>query len=751
MADIETFTVQLAELLRHPEDLDKIPALKAEFARKKAAVDGQLKAGLREQLAVTQAGMGAIAESQRLVNQIKEEMMQIDKLCAESQHMIRDFPNVNEVSTIHRNFSLVETMKANIDTFNERLKDVELALVEDEGDLDNQPHLLNVHFELTRLREIRDEAMDQIRQTQDESLESTLQDYFVKLDEVVDVFDEHISYLSQHLIDMVQTDNRSMVVRLALIIEEEEKNDLKVRAMQDAQKEHKELASRFKSIKAGSKKARGYKEKFLKAIEDSAHAQLRETETVFQEDATKLEKALRWFFKDLFAVKEGMVGLMPKKWKIYRTYTNIYHRAMHDWLIALVDDQATSSLHMLHIIHWRDKYYAKMAKLGWSPADVQPDVLDDREAELVRDWRQLIVHSVDQWIARMFVADETALRNRDASALETDANGCFRTKGLGDMWRMLKEQIGVAGDSGRQDVTEGVLDEMFRVLKRRQGKWQKLVAEEVDKYARPGADAEGLQSLQDWLVAVANDQIACIDDNEATGQVGYLTRFRADFTPLVPPAHVARAEPELAALADGYVDLSTYCLTAFVQLIFDIDFRTTMPDFFGPKWYEQLSMARITSTFDDYAADYSAVLHRSLLDIFLEELADTLLVRYLRGVRHRGAKFRRQDPFVDKIGDDVRTAWAFFERFQPGLDFGAVKAKWKAVHHMVRLIEAEKANLPAAFEACKREFWDTPIGWVESVLKARDDYERSMLNAVKAKAAEVYMERGPETIMSKVK
>ena len=751
MAEIETFTVKLAELLRHPEDLDKIPALKAEFTRKKAAIDGQLKAGLREQLEVTQAGMGAISESQRLVAQIKEEMMKIDRLAAESQAMIRDFPNVNEVSTIHRNFSLVETMKANIDTFNDRLKDVELALMEDENDLENQPHLLNVHYELTKLREIRDDAMDQIRQASDDSLEGTLQDYFVKLDEVVDIFDEHIRHSCHHLIDLVQADNKSMAVRLALVIEEEEKNDLKVRAMQDAQKEHKELASRFKSIKAGSKKTRGYKEKFLKAIEDSANEQFATTERVFEEDASKLDKALRWYFKDLFAVKEGMVGLMPKKWKIYRTYTNIYHKVMHDWLIKLVDDQKTSSLHMLNIIHWREKYYEKMAKLGWSPADLQPDVLDDREGELVRDWRQLIVNSVDEWIARMFASDEKALRGRQEDALERDANGYFRTKGLSDMWRMLKEQLQVAGDSGRQDVTEGVLDEVFRVLKRRQGKWLRLVTEESERYNKPGADSEGLQGLQDWLVAIANDQISCIDDNEETGTLGYLTRFRRDFEPLVPPAYVASVQTGLDAIADGYVDLSTYCITTFVGLVFTVDFRTTMPEFFTQKWYAELSMARICSTFDDYAADYVDVLHRSLLDIFLEELSDALLQRYLLAVRNRGAKFRRQDPFVEKIGDDVRTAWTFFEKFQPGLDFGAIKAKWKAVHHMVRLIEADKVNLPAAYEACKTEFWDTPISWVESVLRARDDYERSMLSAVKAKAAEVYTERGPETVMSKVK
>ena len=750
MADVETFTVKLAELLRHPEDLDKIPALKAEFTRKKSVVDVQLRAGLKEQLEVTQSGMGAISESQRIVNQIKEEMMKIDKLCAESQNMIRDFPNINEVSTIHRNFSLVETMKANIDNFNDRLKDVEIALMDDESDLENQPNILNVHYELTKLREIRDDAMDQIKQASDESLESTLQDYFVKLDQVVAIFDEHIGQACTNLIPLIQNDNKSMIVRLALIIEAEEKNDKKVKAMQDAQKEHKALAARFKSMKSGPKQVRGYKEKFLRAIDFSAQLEFKRSEEIFMEDSSKLEKSLKWFFQDLFAVKEGMVGLMPKKWKIYRTYTSIYHKAMHDWLIKLVDDEKTSSLHMLSIIHWRNKYYQKMAKLGWSPTDLQPDVLDDREAELVRDWRQLIVKSVDEWMGRMFTTDKASFLSRSEDALEKDAQGYLRTKTLSDMWRMLREQTQVAGDSGRSDVTEGVLDEMFRALKRRQTYWQKLITDEVDRYSKPSADSEGLQGLQDWLIALANDQISCIDDNEDSGQVSYLTRFKRDFEPLVPQQYLSSSRPDLESISEGYIDLSTHSITSFVSLIFTVDFRTTIPDFFTPRWYTEYGMKRITSTFDDYTADYADLLHRSLLDIFLEELSDTLLVRYLASVRNKGAKFRRSEPFTDKVGDDVRTAWAFFEKF-PELDFAGIRGKWRATHHMVRLLEAEKAAVPATYEACKREFWDVQLSWVEAVLRARDDYERGMLSGVKAKAAEVYMERGAETIMSKVK
>lgn len=748
MVDIEGVSIKLAELLRHPEDLDKIPALKAEFMRKKAAVDSQLKTGLKEQLEITQSGMSSISESQRIVSQIKEEMMKIDKLCAESQNMIKDFPNINVVSQIHRNFSQVETMKLHIDTFNDKLKDLEQLLMDDEQDLENQPNLLNVHYGLTQLRDIRDDAMDQIKKASDSSLESTLQDYFIRLDEVVGIFDEHVGTACVNLIPLVQSDNRSMVVRLALIIEEEEKSDIKVKAMQEAQKEYKELASKFKSINAGPKKLRGYKEKFLKAIEYYAKAQFDASEQEFLEDPDRLEKSLKWYFNDLNTVKLGMVGLMPKKWKIFKTYTIIYHKLMHDWLIKLVDDEKANPAHILSIIHWSEKYYAKMAKLGWSPTDLQPQLLDDREGELVRDWRQLIINSVDEWMGRMFTTDKTSFLDRKPDTLDNDAQGYFRTNTLPDMWRMLREQTLVAGNSDRTDVTEGVLDEMFHALKRRQAYWQKLVDDESAKYKSGAGDPDGLQMLQDWLVAIANDQISCIDDNEDAGQLGYLTRFQRDFEPLVAPAYLGLASNELDTIRDGYVDLGTHCIATFVSLIFGVDFRSIMNEFFTPKWYTEYGMKRITSTFEDYIGDYSEVLHSSMLDILVEELSDTLLVRYLLSVRNKGAKFRRSENFTAKFKDDIVTAFDFFKRFP---EFSSIKQKWKVVDYLVQLLEADKAGVANIYEAFKREYWDLQLSWVESVLRSRDDYDRGMLSGVKTRAAAVYVERSTETIMSKVK
>ncbi|KAF4637750.1 hypothetical protein G7Y89_g327 [Cudoniella acicularis] len=752
---MDSSTIKLAELLRHPDDLDKIPAMKLEYTRKKAAVDSQLRNGLKEQLEITQSGMNGITDGQRTVQLIKEEMMKIDKLCAEAQNMIRDFPNINLVSQTHRNFSAVETMRMNLESFNDRLARVEVLLAADDRDAENMPNLLAIHYELTQLRNIRDDAMEQILRADDSSLQSTLEDYFAKLDETVDWFDEHIGTIALNLINVLINGNNGLVVRLAVVIEAEEKSDKRVKALQEALKDHKEMAARFQSITDGAKNVRGYKEKFLQAIQVHAEEQILETKQAFLEDPSKLEKNLKWFFNDLNAVKQGMVPLMPKKWRIFRTYGKIYHKLMHDFLVGMIDDPDTSSANMLSILNWPEKYYTKMAKLGFKQDELKPHVLDGRESELVREFRQLIIRYLDQWLDRIFKTEQKdfADRNVDGSNLDADEYGYFRTKNLVDMWRMLREQIDAAGNSQRMDVAEGVVDAMILRLKSRQQDWQKMLDDEAARYYGNTPELEGFQALQDWLVATANDQIACIDDNEEEGRFAYLTSFRQKFEPLVSNTYLERADDEMATLRDGYVDLSTHCITKFAQLIFAVDFRTVMPDFFTPRWYSATAMKQMVVTFEEYVGDYKNVLHHSLLDIFIEELADELLIRYLSSVKNKGAKFKRQDPFKDKLFNDVSTAFEFFNNnsyLSP--DVGdTIKQKWRVTEPFLQLLEVDKPDVPEVFAAFKMDYWDLQLSWVEAVLRARDDFDRSMLNAVKARAAQIDVVRGHETIMSKVK
>lgn len=754
---------RIQDVLRTPEDLEKITSLKAEISRRKGDVDSRLREGLKEHLDTTQNGMLTLSEGQKLVGQIKDEMKSIHDLCEQAQAIRKNFPQLDYLARVHRNFEATRAMQAGLDTFERDCAYVQRLLEDDENDLENQPNLLEAHMRLTKLRDFRDEALDQIRRAKDDSLEQTLLDWFQQLDNVIDSFDDHIGQICLNLIDFVQRDGNGIIVRLAIVIASEEKNDQRVRALQDAQKDHQDLVSKFTSFTIGPKTIRGYKEKFIQAIEAVAQAKFEQTRQEFQDDPEKLEKHTKWYFNDLFVSKQGMQNLFPKKWKIYDTYVNIYHKQMHDFLVSFVDDQNLRSPMMLAIVHYIDVYYKKMKKLDYSPSQLKPHVLDSREGDLIRDYRNLITKALNSWIDRMYVTDRKNFTSRVSDAIEQDPDGHFRTKTLGDMWRMLHEQAVAAGDSEREDVVEGVMSAMFSALKSRQQQWERTVDEEVDRYKNPTPELlETLQPLQDWLLAIANDQIACVDDaagdvvDDPTAQKGYLTRFREDFTKLPTPPSTkfmsTNGTTEMDALRDGYVDLATHCINAFVQLIFRVDFRTIMGELFVPgKWYEQTALQRIVTTFDDYISDYNTVLHPSLLDILIEELSDTLLVAYLTAIRsNRGVKFRRGEPFPAKFRDDVLAAFAFFEKYPDAFN-ETIKPKWKAVNFTVQLLEADKSEVVGVYERFKSEFWDLQLSWVEGVLKTRDEWDRGMITAVKRAAASTYTERGMDTVMGKVK
>lgn len=759
MNDAEAVTVKLAELLRNPDDLDKISALKSEFTRKKAAVDGQLRLGLQEQLNITQSGMSSISDGQKTVELIKAELQKIDKLCSEAQTLITDFPHINLVSLTHRNFSAVEQMRTDIDEFDRRLGRLDYLLNEDDNDMQNQPNLLAIHYELTKLRDLKDSALDQAQRAGEAAEElinnlalrsgATLQDHFNRLNELIDWFDDHIGILCMNLIPLV-SENPGIVVRVALIIEQEERNDKKARALQDARHEYSELAGKFETITTNKKEVRGYKEKFLKAIEIAVEPKFQRSLEKFEDDPDKLEKSFAWWFNDLNTVKLGMVNLMPKKWKIFQTFAIIYHKMMHDWLKERIDDPNLRPLQMLSIVDWSNKFYSKTRKLGLQEEWQRPHVIDDRAGELIREYRELIIKAVDEWMDRMGTTDKQSFEKRDETALDENEYGCFRTKTMADMWRMLKQQIDLAGSSGRTDIIEGVVDAMFRALQSRQRMWEQIIDSELAKYQDANSSIEGAQSFHDWLVSIANDQISCIDD-DSDGQMGYLTRFTQDVQNLVSEEYGSKAAMQLDSLREGYIDLSTHCLSVFASVIFAVDFRALMVEFFTPTWYTKEGMRQAINTFDDYLKDYRKVLHPSLHDILVSELSSRLLASYLSCVRNKGAKFRRSDPFENKIRDDIETVFGFFGANATPDAVALLKQEWRVVASMTDFIASEKSNLPDVYQDFKERYWDAGMSWIEATLKTRDDYDRATMNAIKARAAAMEVVRGPETIMSKVK
>lgn len=594
------------------------------------------------------------------------------------------------------------------------------------------PRLLPIHHQISQIQDFRDNALHQ-SESLDPDLRATLESHFSPLLNTVETFDERIGIISMNMIELVRARNVGLVVRLAKIIDAEERSDEKVLALQAAQTSHQELASRFKSIQTGPKVARGYKEKWLACIRAAAGAKFEGVSESFAEDPDGLFDSLQWYFNDLQTVKDYFPQLMPPKWNIFETYLNIYHGLMHDFLQSLVERPELDGASLLKVILWNSEYTQQMKGLGVKAKDLRPQLLDGKEEELVKEYLHLIVSSMEKWMDKIIEDDTRDFMNRPQT-LEYDENRNAGMPGAILMFQMINQQVEVALDSNKGSVVVGVVEECVRLLKNRQQKWQKVMSDEIESYCVNSEDAA--EGILEYTIAVANDQLKC---------AGYAESTSAKVGPLLSRKFSDQCTTALESAIDGYVVTAEACIERCVDIIFH-DLKPAFNVLFTPPWYGGDQMSNITATIRSYLLDpCEQLLNADLFGGLIESLSERTLQCYFNAVRNKGAKLHIADA-CEQIRSDVSVGYQFFIEFLPPEQ---VKGSWSVLEYFMGLISEPKEGLYSRYEAFKEAYWDLSPAWVEQVVRIRDDSSRDMINIIKKQ--EPYAPSGKPTLMGKVK
>jgi len=613
-----------------------------------------------------------------------------------------------------------------------RMSELMPAIIELSNPMSN---LLHIHYALTQLQDFRDDVMEQSAKA-DNDVRATLQNHFAPLDSTVELFDERIGLVAMSLIELVRSDNRSLVVRLAKIIEAEERADERVLALREAHDAHQHLAAKFKSITKGPKTARGYKDKFLDCIRVSVQNKFENTKGNFEDDPESLAECLQWYFEDLQTVKHEFPPLFPPKWKIWETMLGIFHNEMHDFLKSHIDGEDLDGASLLSIILWNGQYNKGLKALGIKASDMIPHVIDNRESELLREYSQLITNKMEEWINNIIEDDTKAFVLREEQPIEED--GRWHMASVPTMFTMINQQLNVALDSNKGNVVTSVVDECVRLLKHRQAKWDIVIKDEINKHMRAVTQQEQddlPEGILEYMVAVANDQIRC---------AAYTQEISDRVAPLLSKKYEDVIRNSLDDATNGFVDLATTCLSQIIEIMFN-DLKPIIKQLFTSVWYGGNEMETAITTIHSYVVDVQPSLDEDLFAAFMHQLSEKTCVTYLSGVHNRGAKFRHAEA-ANQIRADVALSFQFLTEY---VDRGEVKGVWTVLEHFLVLICSEKQTLPEKYEIFKDAYWDLPLNWVEAVLKCREDKSRDMVDSVKARAG--YPARGQEpTIMSRL-
>jgi exocyst complex component 3 len=546
---------------------------------------------------------------------------------------------------------------------------------------------------LNNLGKNRDQAMYQGRNNED--VKRTLKRYFERLEKVNEEFDSCFWELTRAILDIIRCSNPSLVVKLAKIIELEERLDEKSVAVQEAKSHYQDLANKFRSIRGSPRTLKMYFARFEETIEQSVQEMFEQHVEKYGEDFLAMMENLDWIYDDLRLVLEEVVPCMPPKWKIFEVYVKHVHKRVYDTIkniVASVPDAGT----IIKLLEWIKTYKSTMSReMGIPEAKLVPPLLDGKESVLIDEYLHIIIQKVEEWMDNLGNTERKEFMERTTSPDE-DADGKYISGGASIMFQMISQQIDVAADSGQGRVLVAVVEECVRVIKNRQTQWVDILQSEVKKQIETPEDVP--DGLVEYTIALANDQILCADYTEAI-----LGRTE----PLVSSKYKAKISTGFSQSIDGFLDLAKFCLSIILQIVFN-DIKSALVPIFSSSWYGGSDVSRIIATLKDYSDVFQVHLNEYLFETLMEDMLVEFLKSYMASSKNKQTKFKMPTA-IDQIRNDVRLAYGFFSQFIAG---EVAQDYFRIFELVMTILSASKASFMADLDELMAVYWDTPIWYV---------------------------------------
>lgn len=472
-----------------------------------------------------------------------------------------------------------------------------------------------------------------------------------------------------------------------------------------------DAAAKFKSI-TSARTIKHYRPTLTKTITDAISQALTDTYERNKTDPESFFDSLQWIYDDILDVQDLVVPCFPESYDVYSLYVRGYHKSL-DTLLKGIVAQDPDAKTILVMNAWVKQYKKTMLgkEVNVPPDLIDPPLLDGKEKELIQDYSKLIVKKMDQWTAELMKTETNDFVTR-AQPPETDGDGFYGMQGAFILFKMFNEQADAAADSGQGGILSEVVTETNRVMLSTQDTWTKLIDSEYKKQVEKPEETPG--GLAEYVIALANDQIKCAD---------FAEEMSARLEALVSEKYRKEISDKLNEAIDGYLDVATKkCVTVFIDLIFN-DLKPAIKQLFTVSWYDGI-MRQIIETIRDYMNDYQARLNPSILGLLVEELLDTFIVTYVTGLGNSSKL--RMPATIDRIKDDVREAFQYFATLKPTKE---LENTFDVIDLILGMLEASRSM---AFLA----YWDFAkahgpnIQFVESIMKAREDFDRSAVNEV---------------------
>ncbi|WWD22328.1 hypothetical protein CI109_106819 [Kwoniella shandongensis] len=706
----------IGEVLRQPDDLLKLASYRKKLLKEKSALDAKLSSGVKVQLDATRDALLKLQNSRAAMGLIREEMMAVEKLMG-GENGGEAFEKITRVSTVHRNFSQTTKMVNNLRSMSDKVDHIASLLDSDRnqhsGPSGPSPNLLPIHYQLQQLEAFRNETLHQAKKS-DVAEREVLIKWFEKLDKVGNDFEAWLWEIGARVVELARNGNGGTVVRLLKIVEVEGREDEKAVAMRLVRKvATTDAASKYKSMQANARVIKNYRHKLLDAMTASVRSAFDNHFLDNQYDFLAFIDGLGWIYKDIIRIKDDVEPLFPEDYEITPYLVKAYHKCLNETIRKVVDSAPEAKV-LLELHAWIKEYRVSMKELEIPNAWLQPPLLDGKSQDLIEDYVKLIVAKLEEWTVNL-MREETGKFTWRTREPEQADDGQLGMEGVVDFFSLVSQQCDLALDSNQGAVLARVVTECAKVMRRVQGEWLKLVADESKAQVEKKPE-EVPGGLVEYVIALANDQLKSAD---------YVEALSTRLEPLVSAKYKEAISARLNEAIDGYLDVAKRCTSSLVDFVFN-DLKTATRGLITPTWYTDQLMPQIIETMRDYMSDYQTHLNPSIFEILVEDLLDTFLISYLTALRRASSRSLRMPIAIQKIKSDISQAFDFFSKYKSPQE---LETNFEVIDMIVSM-------LTASSQMVFMDYWNFAkkhgpnLAFVEALMKARDDFDRVQVGEI---------------------